>query len=1130
MKAFQKILALSLAMMPLSASPKEAVEPAGVIPVLQEVDVVVVGGASGGVEAALAAAKNGAKVFLVAPRPYLGEDICATYRLWLEPGEKPLTELAKEVFKPTPSTIPLGPTVPFKYTANLPPAPRHKDTTPPSVLTDGKWQNVSRQSVEYAGDVTLTLDFGREQTIARVVVMAFQRPGDFEVANVTVSDGRQSAIATNELLGLAQGDAAIPLSVPFKTTARQLTVTVQKTAESSRILLGEILVEGDAPAAAEKTPEPLRPVTPMQVKRTLEQALINANITFLYASYFADLLRDAEGKPAGVVIANRSGRQAIPAKVIIDATERGAVARCAGAKFSDYPAVTQKFRRIVVGGPAGKDEVPRAQPLTVTDRKGNVYPIHEYELAITMRDGSFRSFAEAEQIARDLTWTKEAVDSSETLFQVPPDSFRAKQPFSGPWPGADQLPLECLQPAGVERIFVLNGCADMPREAAAAFLRPVNTMAVGARVGEAAATLAKQTPKLSGVKLTGTKPKQPVAGTIRDASEHGSFRAKAGTIPVEAHGLPVLGEYDVVVVGGGTGGAPAGIGAGRQGARTLLLEYLHGLGGIGTTGFISSYYHGNRVGFTREIDKGVIALGGPENTDRNWNPEHKSEWYRRELRKAGVDVWYGTFGTGAVVENGKVIGVVVLTPHGRGVVLAKVVVDSTGNADIAASAGAQCRYTGGDDMAMQGTGLPPRELAQRHINTDYTFVDDTDVFDIWRALVTAREKFQKAYDLGQLVDSRERRQIVGDAFLTPMDMMLGRTWPDTVVIARSNFDSHGYIVHELFLLRPPDKTSLDVRVPWRCLLPKGIDGVIVTGLGVSAHRDAIPVIRMQPDIQNQGYAAGVAAAMIAKKGISTRQLDVKELQRHLVKVEILPESVLTETDNFPLPKKKVAEAVKTLPQEFKGLEVVLAHFDIARPMLREAYAKARDEKERLAYAHVLGMMGDPTGAETLAKAVREMKEWDKGWNFKGMGQFGACLSPLDSLIIALGRTGDKCALEPILEKVNQLTATNEFSHFRAVALALEALGDKRAAPSLAALLQKEGIAGHAQTNITVALEKVVPSGTDNTRRNEQLIELYTARALYRCGDHDGLGEKILRQYAQDLHGHYARHALAVLSK
>ena len=75
----------------------------------------------------------------------------------------------------------------------------------------------------------------------------------------------------------------------------------------------------------------------------------------------------------------------------------------------------------------------------------------------------------------------------------------------------------------------------------------------------------------------------------------------------------------------------------------------------------------------------------------------------------------------------------------------------------------------GADVAVQGTGLPPRELGQKYTNTDYTFVDDTDIFDIWRVLVTAKMKFRGAYDLGQLIDTRERRQIVGDFTYTLVD-------------------------------------------------------------------------------------------------------------------------------------------------------------------------------------------------------------------------------------------------------------------------------------------------------------------------------------------------------------------------
>jgi heterodisulfide reductase subunit A-like polyferredoxin len=82
----------------LFAADKTAGESARSIPIAYDVDVVVVGGSSAGVAAAVEAAKQGAKVFVAAPRPYLGEDICATYRLWLEADEEPGDPLAKELF------------------------------------------------------------------------------------------------------------------------------------------------------------------------------------------------------------------------------------------------------------------------------------------------------------------------------------------------------------------------------------------------------------------------------------------------------------------------------------------------------------------------------------------------------------------------------------------------------------------------------------------------------------------------------------------------------------------------------------------------------------------------------------------------------------------------------------------------------------------------------------------------------------------------------------------------------------------------------------------------------------------------------------------------------------------------
>jgi len=175
------------------------------------------------------------------------------------------------------------------------------------------------------------------------------------------------------------------------------------------------------------------------------------------------------------------------------------------------------------------------------------------------------------------------------------------------------------------------------------------------------------------------------------------------------------------------------------------------------------------------------------------------------------------------------------------------------------------------------------------------------------------------------------------------------------------------------------------------------------------------------------------------------------------------------------------------------------------------------------------MFGDDAGVDTLVTEV-ESREWDKGWNYKGMGQFGASISELDSYIIALGRTRDKKALEPILQKVKQLSASHEFSHHRAVAIALETLKSPSAAKPLAELLQKEDMSGHAYLDIDAVKETLPRSSTDNTTRTKSLRELVLARALYCCGDYEGLGEKILKQYAQDMRGHYARHANAILSE
>ena len=1103
------------------------VEPARKIPVAYDVDVVVVGGGSGAVTAAVEAASKGASVFLAAPRPYLGEDVAGTLRLWLEEGRTLETPLEKAMFERADPISGFPNRMAFTYEADQKPNPKHADPKN-SVLTDGAWTSASAHSVQYDADTTVVADLGKMARLEELHLLAFQREGEFAIEDIQVWTSPNGKLWRDlgkiEQVTTSDGtDAEVHFSLPVKQPCQFVKLAIRRAPEAQRMLLGELLLLEETDVVEE--PATVRaPTTPMQVKVALDDALLAAGVKYLYGSMVTDVLQDEKGQPAGIVMANRSGRQAVRAKVIIDATPRATAARAAGAEFAPFPGGKQVFRRVVAGGEPKSGDGIRVEKAPVQFYSGEgPNDVYLYDLEIDMPDASPASFARAEVIARGITFDVALVDESDVLFQVPPDPMKAKQPAEGDVLDAATLDLAALQPAGIDRMFVLGGRAGVSRQAAAELLHPLTQMRVGARVGAAAAELATSATIAGNVRVLGSpSPNAIAAGEVREFL-HGARPTDRDlpTVDSPERALPVLGEYDVVVAGGGTGGAPAGIGAGRKGATSLVLEFQDHLGGVGTLGLISTYYHGYRQGFTAEIDEKVAEMGGPKRKG-GWNPVAKRELWRRDIVEAGGDIWFSALACGALVENGSVKGVIVATPLGRGVVLAKAVVDATGNSDIAVAAGARYITTSAEHVAMQGTGLSPRALGPGYTNTDYSFADESDVVGQWRMIVAGRQKYRgSSYDLSPFIDSRERRRIVGDAFISPLDIINQRSWHDTVSLHQSNFDSHGYTVHPVFLIDFPDKTEMIAEVPYRALLPQGIDGILVTGLGISAHRDSMPILRMQPCIQNQGYAAGVAAATVAEQGIPTRSLDVKTLQKHLIEVGCLPPEILEAKDSGEPSREQIAEAVASLVQDYHGLALVLDQKKRALPLLRDALEKAQEPEHRLIYANILGMLGDPSGAPVLIEHIRN-SEWDTGWNFRGMGQFGGSISPLDSHIIALGWSGDPAGLPVIFEKMATLDATAEFSHHRAVAMALEAHGEPSAARPLADLLAKDTMTGHAILDIS--------ESSRQEERTEPLREIILARALYRCGDSEGLGEKILREYEKDLRGLFAQHAQAILQE
>ena len=993
----------------LVASSKSIVERETSLPLAYDVDVLVAGGSLAGIEAACVASDKGASVLVIESRPYLGFDICANQKLWLDPDEKPQTDITRWIF-------------------------------------EGKKQQ-----------------------------------------------------------------------------------------------------------------------TPMKVKGLLDRVLLKRNIPFLTGSFPSELLVDPKGKPAGMTMVNRSGRQAIRAKVIIDATSHGVLVRQLPNVLTDFQAGEKGASFTVIGGDLKKanetiqgKQVPGVQysvkfPVKKNKKQEWVskdYPVYHYDAKIDLKEDTYRAHSKAIHQIRSMVSNSKMADHSEGLLVFPERMIKTATSSDDPSALANYLP------KGFETLFALNAYAGIKNETTRHQLikSPYRLAPMGKVIGAAAAELASKTAvptKIDYLSSTGEKGKLIVSGSAN------SFRFNdRPQLELSDLDLPVLGRWDVVVVGGGTSGAPAALASARAGARTLAIEYMDELGGVGTAGMISTYWYGFRNGYTAEVDK---ALG----TKESWNQIQKSEWLRQQIMKSGAELWFASFGCGTVTNGNKVAGIVVATPFGRGIVLADVVVDATGNSDIAAAAKANTHYSISKhgDLSVQISNYASRRLGGATNNPARYMLNDNDIFDRWHLKLSARQEIYGraknagtggVHDMGQLIPSRDRRRIIGEYTLTTEDILTNRTFPDTISHHRSNFDAGAHPDTEMFLIKDMKGPIFTCDMPYRCVIPQGLEGILVIGLGASADRDAMTLVRMQPDLQNQGYAVGTAAAMaVLRARGKVRDVDIKALQRELVRKNCLENRVLEDMDSFPLSANTVKEAVKTLegltidvhqkPEHddtHKALAVVISHPQESIPSLREAYQKSTELKVKLNYARILAILGDQTGKETLVEAVKKAPNWGKGWDYSNQRKYANTFGPIDRIVIALGFLNSAEVHAPLLEKLDQLTLKSPLSHYKALCLALRMNKDDSLTKPLADFIKAKKLKGHTQRlsyyneqenqkNVYVR-QGVNKSG--GSMVNNKFKELLVAALLFECGDYQNLGREILQEYTKDVNGHFAEYAHRVLSE
>ena len=485
-------------------------------PVVRAADVVVVGGSTAAVSAALSAQAAGADVFLLAPHPSLGEDMVETLRVVRDPLDDPRDPLFRTIFAPRTTGG-----WPFTYRTDVRPNQKVHSDRRGKDLADGLCLDAEHNSVQYADDVTVTVDLGSVRASEGVTLVSFYRSDNKKVARKELA-GPDVGFCTKEMSISISEDGSCWTKPDTVTTyegdedrriftwgrsfkARYVRVRATRAPHFPRQLLGEIVIRRPAKDETELAAR----TTPLIVKHALESALRTAGVPYLTGTRVCDVLKDSQGQFAGVVAANCSGRQVVRAKVLIDATDRAEPARLAGGVTGPFMPGIYVFHRVVVSGvqPIGPGVTAQAisEPFRVNVRN-HLKPtvpgmikarFWDCTISIPMKDGSARSFAAAEQIARDRTLTVQQVEAATLLTLIAPDHFTCRAAVAN-WKDAESFDLEALRPKQTTGVWVLGPLADVSRATAFQLSKPGNAFRLGARAGRAAAAEAKSMPRPCG--------------------------------------------------------------------------------------------------------------------------------------------------------------------------------------------------------------------------------------------------------------------------------------------------------------------------------------------------------------------------------------------------------------------------------------------------------------------------------------------------------------------------------------------------------------------------------------------------------------------------------------------------------